>query len=262
MQNSDFTSSNRSCQMNPRIRKFKKMIDSRSLLGVIGIMLALPCAGFTIEARSLPMVAVVPLEGRKVDSLDARTLTDALADQLVKTKAVRVMERSQMDAILKEQGFQQSGACDGQECAVQIGKLLGIDRIVVGSVASFGKAYTIAVREVDVQTGEVLVTASKNLKGEFENLLTDIVPQIARDLANPDLTKTAAISPESSSTPAVPVEQKPTPKADRRSGTWGWWVAGGLAAAGGATAAILLLNDNGSKSNNSTNTDITVRWAK
>lgn len=249
--------------MNPRIRKFKKMIDSRSLLGVMGIMLALPCAGFTIEARSLPMVAVVPLEGRKVDSLDARTLTDALADQLVKTKAVRVMERSQMDAILKEQGFQQSGACDGQECAVQIGKLLGIDRIVVGSVASFGKAYTIAVREVDVQTGEVLVTASKNLKGDFENLLTDIVPQIAHDLANPDLTKSAAITPESQPTPSAPVEQNPSPSEKKRSSTWGWWVAGGLTAAGGATAAILLLNDNGSKSNNnSTNTDITVRWAK
>ncbi len=71
--------------MNPRIRKFKKTIDPRWLIGVAWIILALPCAGYSSEAKSLPMVAVVPLEGRKVDSLDARTLTDALADQLVKT---------------------------------------------------------------------------------------------------------------------------------------------------------------------------------
>jgi len=237
-------------------------INSRLLLGVVGIILALSSVSYSSETASLPMVAVVPLDGRKVDSLDALTLTDALADQLVKTKSVRVMERAQMEAILKEQGFQQSGACDGQECAVQIGKLLGIDRIVVGSVASFGKAYTIAVREVDVQTGEVMVAASKNLKGEFENLLTDIVPQIAHDLAHPDLTKSVAIMPGTELTPSVPVEQTPAPTENKHSSTWGWWVAGGLAAAGGVTAAILLLNDSESKSNNSTNTDITVRWAK
>jgi hypothetical protein len=182
------------------------------------------------------------------------------------------MERSQMDAILNEQGFQQSGACDGQECAVQIGKLLGIDRIVVGSVAAFGKAYTIAVREVDVKTGEVLVTASRNWKGDFENLLTDIVPMVAKELAHPEVPKqlvektappvvppppSVAVSTPTTSEKPVSVESK------QSSGSWKWWLTGGVLVASGTTAAILLLNNDSKTSTSTTqNSDVTVRWAQ
>lgn len=90
-------------------------------------------------SKVLPLVAVMPLDARKIDTTDALTLRDALSNDLIGTGEVRVMERAQIEAILKEQGFQQSGACDQNDCAVQVGKLLGIDRIVVGSVGKIGE---------------------------------------------------------------------------------------------------------------------------
>ncbi len=57
--------------------------------------------------------------------------------ELVKTGNYRVMERSKIDAIIQEQGFQQSGAVT-QETAVAVGKLLGVELAVFGVVSEFG----------------------------------------------------------------------------------------------------------------------------
>jgi curli biogenesis system outer membrane secretion channel CsgG len=64
---------------------------------------------------------------------EALSLTDALRSELGKSGKYQVMERSQMDDILKEQGFQQSGACDEASCAIEIGKILAVNFIGVGT---------------------------------------------------------------------------------------------------------------------------------
>lgn len=173
---------------------------------------------------SQPLVAVMSLEARKVDTSDALTLRDALSNHLIATGEVRVMERAQVEAILREQGFQQSGLCDQNECAVQVGKLLGIDRIVVGSVGKIGETFTVALRMVDVTTGEVLATASRNQRGQIDAVLTDLIPQVAAEL--------------------VRRKGRPAPVADSPSkGRPLWpWIAGGALIAGGAAAAVLLLS--------------------
>lgn len=139
---------------------------------------------YSSGASRLPVVAVTSFEGRKVDSIDARTLSDALSDNLVRSNKVRVIERMQMNAILQEQGFQSSGACDNEECAVEIGKLLGVSRIVIGSVSKLGRVYSMSVRMVDVQTGEILKSSMRNSSGRIEELLTISVPELAQELVS------------------------------------------------------------------------------
>jgi hypothetical protein len=147
------------------------------------------CAPSRLQAASpkstkrVPNVAVLPLSAQGVDSASAQVLTDALSDELLKSGKVRVMERSQMTEVLKEQGFQNGGACDQSECAVQMGKLLGIDKIVVGSLGRFGSTYTLSLRGVDVGTGEVVASVRKLQKGEMDAILTDLLPSVAQELA-------------------------------------------------------------------------------
>jgi TolB-like protein len=161
----------------------------------------------------VPMVAVLPFDAKSL-SQDARDgLSASFASELLRTGKFRVMERSQMDLILKEQGFQQSGACSGDQCAVEMGKLLAVDAMVLGTVAKVGETYTLNARLVNVQSGEVLQSVSRNSRANVDVLLTDVVPAVALDLAK--------IKPKSN---------------------LGWWIAGGVAVAGGATAAVLLLN--------------------
>jgi PEGA domain/Peptidoglycan-synthase activator LpoB len=130
-----------------------------------------------------PLVAVSDLNPRGIAANDASIITDRLRAELLQTGKVRVLERAEMDKILKEQAFQNSGACDQSQCAVEMGKLLAVDRMMVGSVGRIGTLYTLSARILDVRTGEVLFTATQDNEGRLEDLLVQTVPAIAAKLS-------------------------------------------------------------------------------
>lgn len=66
----------------------------------------------------------------------ARAAADNLASQLVKTGKFRVIERQQLDKVLSEQNLGESGRVD-PSTAARIGKILGVQLIVVGAVTEF-----------------------------------------------------------------------------------------------------------------------------
>lgn len=53
-----------------------------------------------------------------------------------------------------------------------MGQLLGVDQIVVGSVGKVGSVYSLNVRLVSVQTGEILQTQVADVQGDLARLLT------------------------------------------------------------------------------------------
>jgi len=64
-------------------------------------------------------------------------ITDLLVTDLVKDGTYSIIERAALDKILKEQNFSNSNRADPSSAA-QIGKLLGVDYIIVGSITEFG----------------------------------------------------------------------------------------------------------------------------
>jgi len=182
------------------------MRTSASILLAAGLCLAAPKP----VPEKLPQVAIMPLESKGVTAQEADLVTDALASRLQNSGKFSVMERSQMNQILKEQAFQASGACDNSGCAVEMGKLLSVDRIVVGSVGKIGEAWALNLRLVKVQTGEVVKSASGKQKGKLAEAQESLVKDVVAELTG------------------------------TKSNAWIWWTAGGVAVAGGVTAAILL----------------------
>lgn len=105
----------------------------------------------------LNLVAVADFMGKNVSQADASIVADFLRTELVATGAVNIMDRNNMAAVLEEQKFQNSG-CTGQECAVQLGKLLNVSRMVVGALSNLMDTYYITASLVDVESGKVLVS--------------------------------------------------------------------------------------------------------
>lgn len=198
--------------------------------------------------------ALLPLQGKSIPQDEADILTDALINELSKTGSFQMMERSQMDQVLKEQGFQQSGACDQGQCAVEMGRLLGIQSMMTGSIGKLGNTYVLSTRMVDVKTGTIVKSTSRNLKGSISDCLEDLLPEVAKDLAKgedkvaakPQPVATAPIKASVNETTAAK-DTKVAPDAEKapesgKSGTRIWpWLVGGTVVAGGAAAAVLLL---------------------
>src|ERR1700721_784708 len=64
-------------------------------------------------------------------------ITQMLVTDLVKDGTYSVIERATMDKILGEQNFSNSNRADASSAA-KIGKLLGVDAIIVGTITEFG----------------------------------------------------------------------------------------------------------------------------
>jgi hypothetical protein len=88
-----------------------------------------------------------------VSPTDAAVISDMLRSAIIKTGKVNVIEKANMDRILAEQAFQQTG-CTTSECAVKLGKLLNAQRMVVGSVGRMLGDYYLSVRVIDVESGK------------------------------------------------------------------------------------------------------------
>jgi len=65
-------------------------------------------------------------------------ISDMLVDKLLKDGKYRLVERSALDKILAEQNFSNSDRADANTAA-KIGKVLGVDAIIVGSITQFGR---------------------------------------------------------------------------------------------------------------------------
>ena len=142
---------------------------------------------------------VASIFGQDVDI--GKGISDLLVSNLVKDGSYSVIERKALDKILAEQNFSNSDRANPISAA-KIGKMLGVDAIVVGSITQFGnetknqniggtggnwggyglggigrkksKAVVgITARIVDIDTGEILAVAEG--KGESQRNSTSLL---------------------------------------------------------------------------------------
>jgi curli biogenesis system outer membrane secretion channel CsgG len=65
-------------------------------------------------------------------------IADMLVDRFVNGGVYSVIERKALDAVLKEQNFSNSDRADSNTAA-KLGRILGVDAIVIGSITQFGR---------------------------------------------------------------------------------------------------------------------------
>ncbi len=179
----------------------------------VAILTAFVCAialGADTPARK-KRVAIMDFDYATVHSTSAaifgqdidigKGISDLLVTNLVKEGSYSVIERKALDKILAEQNFSNSDRANPTSAA-KIGKLLGVDAIIVGSITQFGNdtkntnlggaggnwggfgvgglgrkkskaIVAITARMVDIDTGEILAVAEG--KGESQRNSTSLL---------------------------------------------------------------------------------------
>ena len=118
-------------------------------------------------------VAVLDFDPRGISTLEAQTLTDRFAAELNNTEQVILVDRRAMNEVLDEQGFE-AESCTSEECAAEVGALLGVKYMVNGSVGKIGDTFTIDAKMFFVATGVAERTRSKTYAGPVDGLITEI----------------------------------------------------------------------------------------
>ena len=129
-------------------------------------------------------VAVIDFDASGISQLEATSLTNRFRTAVGDVGAMRLVERGKMEEVLQEQGFQLTGCTSivarnllplyFEECAVEVGQLLGVQNMIGGSIGRVGETFTIDVRMISVQSGISLKTKQQTYAGEIDDLIIEI----------------------------------------------------------------------------------------
>jgi hypothetical protein len=204
------------------------------------VALALTLGAGTAFAEWLHMkdlkVAVLDVVSRvQGESIDTATLTEMLQVALVDRDEFRIVERSLLDKIVKEQELEVSGITEGQAAA--IGKLAGADKVMLVSVAKFADKYLVIVKGIDTRTG--IVDLSDQVLSYSVSGFIDVFPVLADRLVRKARGESVAAY-------KIPADQQP-PAAGPSSGAGANGGATDAQASGiGGSYAVKGVNPDGS----------------
>jgi hypothetical protein len=127
------------------------------------LLCALPLAILAIQPAlaadgEKPTIAVMDLSPSNVPAGDAVIVSGFIRAAVVRSGKFVVVEKNNMDKVLAEQAFQQTG-CTTSDCAVKLGRLLNTRKMVIGEFALLGGIRFLTASLVDVETGAIERTA-------------------------------------------------------------------------------------------------------
>jgi TolB-like protein len=141
-------------------------------------------------------IALMEFIARGLGETEAAIISDRIRLELKNTGVFNVIEREMMNAILKEQSFQQSG-CTESECLVEVGQLLAVEKMVGGSISKVGNLFVIEARIIDVKTGSIDYNVAEDYSGPIELLLVNVTKKVAQRLAGQEPSVPSAPTPVS-----------------------------------------------------------------
>ncbi|OVE80319.1 hypothetical protein BVY01_00485 [bacterium I07] len=135
-----------------------------------------------LSAQEKQAVAVLDFETIGVSETHyGRVVGEMFSTELSNTNEFMVVERTQIGKIVEEHQFQLTGAVS-EETAVEIGKLVGANIVVVGSLSKMGETYNILARFVNCQSSEIIL--SKSGTAQDVNVIGELVSNMVANLVD------------------------------------------------------------------------------
>jgi TolB-like protein len=130
---------------------------------------------YTYAAEKISM-AVYEFDAAGVPPALGNAVADFIQAGLYETGRFNIIERKKIQQILKEQGFQKTGVTTTEQ-AVEVGRILNVNNIVIGTVAKIGKRIVITMQLIDVEMAKIILT--DKVECDSEDLLTTAAKKLA-----------------------------------------------------------------------------------
>ena len=149
---------------------------------LITILLIAFAMAATAQNKKMKIAVMDFKAGVGVNANEVEGLSDMLINTLYESGKFSIVERSQINQVLKEQKFQASELTNEQ--LAKVGRILGVESVLVGTVNLIVSEYNVDVRAVDVESGEVVTTAgaAKSSGSTYRAMMEKIGRQLAANL--------------------------------------------------------------------------------
>ena len=160
---------------------------------VSGVMPAFSASAPAKVEKKRYTLAALNLDAKGVSQVEAEVLSEKLRsrlNQLIESPDYSGMEgrdqyilveQTQMDKILNQFNIQNTG-CVSDSCAIEFGKMLQVDRILIGTVGLVGKTYSVSARIVDVESAKTIKTADRQYKGSIDDVMNIVITDLGNEL--------------------------------------------------------------------------------
>jgi hypothetical protein len=178
---------------------------AKTHLFLILFLIALACP---LASQELPVLAILPFEGIAVSRADTGAVYTYLERSFSATGVYSVIPAGQREQVL---GDTDTAVCTDEDCAVEIGKKLSADQVVLGSVALADGKYIVNARIVETASSRTLAADSISAASAVE------LPEVCNTLS---VSLIRRAMPGSLVEKAVePVEQKPGEQESQTGGS-------------------------------------------
>ena len=115
-----------------------------------------------------PTLAVFNFKSKAVSDENVTLMLDSLIYELYKTNAFIMVEEHQINEIILEQKYDNLD-CRDQGCGIEIGIILGIKNIIVGSFEQIADSTTMKASMINVKNRETKKSVDKAYQGKLED---------------------------------------------------------------------------------------------
>ncbi|HDP69114.1 MAG TPA: hypothetical protein ENN20_11555 [Candidatus Marinimicrobia bacterium] len=171
--------------------------------------------------QSLSLV-ILDFEARSGAIEEARVFTEHLRVELFQRECYTILALPDVNKGLEKAGYS-GDSCATVPCLTEIGRLAGSQLVVGGTITKIDAAYSITVRMVDVEKGDIARTFIYHHDGDFVSLLSTGAEVVAERLTEPigekpQPTVTAPISDTTPTGQQLPIS---TRRSRRKPGGFG-----------------------------------------
>jgi len=177
---------------------------------------ALHEAAKRIDERIAAGSKIAPLNFNSPHDKFSGYVLDELTANLVESRRLTIVDRKEVDLIRGEFDFQFSGEV-GDDSMQELGRMLGAQAIISGSVTDMGDFYRIVIRVLNVQNASVEVQYRANIENDRIVKALMVGGRLERTASTPRRAATAqtsvtpATAPVPSATPTPALASAPTP---------------------------------------------------
>ncbi|HEX2956626.1 MAG TPA: hypothetical protein VHO70_07335 [Chitinispirillaceae bacterium] len=129
-------------------------------------------------------LAILKLSTHGIATATAEELSDGIRAEMRRLSVYELIDPATIQSVLHDQNMSSSGVCNQNACAIQIGQLLGADRVAIGSISLIDGTYSVNIRTIEINTGRIVNDVNEYYSGKPRYFQTDLIPVVAAKMSD------------------------------------------------------------------------------